>query len=242
MLIDPPCVQADGGLAEHFLHGVNLNDWIVVNNLRVSDGRLVSTEVLGLSDPGLAETYRPIGTVPISELASGWVEGNVASPRLGRFLFPAGIMNLGGEMVDAHGAPWPSSPGGKRRVIETAEAEIAFEVGRRRLSPAAPSRLTCIWLAEGSDAGRAVIQSMLRDTLICKVRVVSCHQFKVADAGWFDDYLNFPDLKYVDNYWLGVIHPRHSLPELLVEGVVQLTEQSAIDQIKQKRFARGMFN
>lgn len=242
MPIELPRREPRGGLEGHFFHGVNLNDWVVVNNLRVSNGKLLSTEFGGLVDPGLAETYRPIGSVPIDELATGWVEGNVASPRLGRFLYPAGVLKFDGEVVDEQGVPWPNTAAARRRIIETANAEIVFEATRRELAPEAPSRLTCIWLAEGSDAGRAVIQSMLRDTFICKLHVPFCLQYTVADAGWFDDYLNHADSRYTENYWLRVKHPRHSLPEILVEGIVQLTEQSEIDHIKQKRFARGMFD
>lgn len=242
MPIELPSRESDGSIPGYFFHGVNLNDWVVVNNLRVSNGRLVSTEYLGLNDAGARETYRPIGSVPISELATGWVEGNAVSPRFGRFLYPGGVLNLGGEMMDGHGEPWPSTPGARQRVIDTAQAEIAFELGRREHAPRAPSRLTCIWLAEGSEKGRGVIQSMLRDTVICKLRIVYCYQLAVADAAWFDDYMNHADAKYVQNYWLGVEHPRHSLPEFLVEGIVQLTEQDEIDLIKQKQFERGMFD
>jgi hypothetical protein len=232
-------VEADRSIGGHFLHGINLDDDILVYNLGVSKGRLVTTDMLGLTDPGLAETYRRIADIPIEELASAGLEGNVLSPRAAKYVIPAAILNGGQEIVDGHGRGWEISEGRKRRIVETSDIEMAFEEGRRRFAPAAPSRLSCIWLAEDSDTGRAVILSMIPGAYVCYVRVEFCLGVKVADAGWFDDYMNHADHKYIESYWTGAMHPRHSTPEILVDGVLQLTDPSQLEHIK--RFGRSMF-
>ncbi|WP_418132530.1 hypothetical protein ABL849_17480 [Variovorax sp. 375MFSha3.1] len=231
MALVDPIVQADLSIEKRFFHGVDLNNDILVNNLRVSRGRLVTADLMGMTDPGIAATHRPIPEIPIEEIAEGMLTGNLLAPRSATYTIPASILKTGQEIVDGRGRPWPITDGRKARIVDTAAIEVAFEAGRRRFAPSAPSRMSCIWLAEGNEAGRNVIASMMRGARICSVRVSLCLGIKVADAGWYDDYTSVPTESYIEKYWTGIEHPRHSLPEYLVEGVIEFTDEKDLEDI-----------
>lgn len=219
---------SDGSIAEQFLHGVDLDNATLVHNLSIDD-RLWTANCMGIADPGIAKTYRPIGEISIEELRFFGPYGNVLSPRSAKYLIPAAILDSGQTIVNGYGEPQEVSA---RRIIDTRDIELAFEKGRRHYAPQAPSRLSCIWLAESSSTGHSVIRSMLPDAYVANVRVQFCMAFTVADAGWFDEYFNFAKLEYIENYWTGKAHPTYSCPEILVDGVVQFVEPAQLEHIR----------
>ena len=225
-------IEADGSVAETFLHGVDLKNGVLVHNIGVA-GRLLTVDFLGVVDPNLARTHRTIGSIPIPELASTGPYENAVSPRSAGYLIPAAILDSGQKIVNGFGEPRQLTPGQEQRLIETRNIELKFEEGRRLIAPTAPSRLSCIWLAENSDAGRAVILSMLPNAYITAVRVEHCAAAAIADANWFDDYLNFPKPDFIENYWKGKIHPKISMPEILVDGQVTFTDPQQLAYIKE---------
>lgn len=210
-------VEADGSVTQTFLHGVNLNDTVLVHNIGVA-GRLLSADFVGRVDRGIAKTHRPIGSVPISELAAGGPRDNAVSPRVATYLIPTGILESGQKIFNGYGEPWELTIARRARLKETRDIELEFEKVRRQIAPSAPSRLTCFWLAENSGAGRSVILKMMPYAYIAQARVNFCQASLVVDAGWFDDYLNYPKPEYVESYWTCRQHPKHSMPETLVDG------------------------
>ena len=113
--------------------------------------------------------------------------------------------------------------------------EIAFEVKRRILAPNAPSRLSCMWLAEDSASGRDHIQSMFM-TLPNLYIVTVCVSYRIsilrADTGWFDRYVKAVDESFLANYWTGLKCPGGEW-EFLLDGAVKLTNPTEVEHIRQ---------
>lgn len=222
-------LQPDGSLTGTFLHGVNLKNPVLVHNLGISC-RLWSADFVGVVDPGLRGSHRPIRDIPIAELASARVE-QVVAPRFEIFV-KAAIFDAGLTLVNGYGAPVHLSENTRSRIELLRDVELAFEAGRRQWAPQAPSRLSCIWLAERGDAGRSVINDMFRDYFIADVRVPFCLSALAADAGWFDDYMNVQKPHYIENYWTGKCHPTRSFPEILIDGIVEFVDPAQLAYVK----------
>lgn len=152
-------IEPDGSIAGQYLHGVDLNNDVLVHNLGIA-GRLWTADYIGAVDPGIAVTHRAIGDIPIEDLPSFGLHGNVISPRCARYFIPAAILDMGQTIVNGHGIPWELSDGQRARITALRDMELAFERGRRQFAPDVPSRLSCIWLAESNDTGRSVIRSI----------------------------------------------------------------------------------
>ncbi|WP_343735233.1 hypothetical protein [Acidovorax sp.] len=191
----------------------------MLHNLVISRGLLYSVEVLGRLDEGLAKTYRPVSEIPLDELRRDCLTGNVLAPRVAAIGMKAVMLARGMIPEGFFGLPVMHST---RRILETWDAELAFEEGRRVYAPSAPSRLSCIWLAEDSPAGRSSIAGAVRNAHVCAVDVIYSLAIWGADAGWWTDYMNGPQSVYVERYWSGVRHPRAPEPEILLDGIIKI--------------------
>lgn len=209
-----------------YIHAVHLDNWAASHNLSIS-GRLCTPNVIGAFDPGLRATYRHITDIPIEELRSHGPSGNALAPRVGRYVVPAAIWDAGLTMVDGYGHLVEVSEGKRQNIIDTRDVEIAFEAGRRKYAPASASRWSCIWLAEDSRAGEAVVRSMFgQSSRVRVVRVRIAYQLALtrADSRWFDDYCHSPKESRIENYWRQVPHPDGPAWEWLVDGCVELVD------------------
>lgn len=224
-------ILPDRSVAGTFLHGVALDNAILVHNLGIV-GKIWSVDYMGAVDPGLAETYRSVREIPLNDIIIDGLYGNILSPRAAKYFILAALFESGKKIVNGYDEPLNFSEGARTRTIEIRDIELAFEERRRKLAPDAPSRLSCIWLAEDSDVGRGVIRSMLPRAYITNVHVPFCTRLAVADAAWFDEYLNFRKAEYIENYWTGVLHQKHSSVEIMVDGVVQLSDAVQLEHIK----------
>lgn len=220
-------------LGRKYVHGVDLENDILVHNLGVGQGKMISTDFLGTHDPGIRERHRRVATVPISEIATMAMDGNVLSPRLSKFFTFAAILESGRVVVDGYDRIWEITDGQKRRIFETRNLELAFEEGRRRFAPDSPSRLTCIWLAEDSPEGKGVIRWMMPNVYIAQARIDVATGYAEVDSSWFDAYLNSPKPEFIERYWAGEAHPKEPRKEILVDGVVQLTDPAQLQHIKE---------
>lgn len=224
-------IEPDGSIAGQYLHGVDLNNDVLVHNLGIA-GRLWTADYIGAVDPGIAVTHRAIGDIPIEDLPSFGLHGNVISPRCARYFIPAAILDMGQTIVNGHGIPWELSDGQRARITALRDMELAFERGRRQFAPDVPSRLSCIWLAESNDTGRSVIRSIFPKAYIAHVRVLRCTAIAMADMTWFDDYYNIAKPEFIKNYWMGKAHPTTPRPEVLVNGVIDFTDPEQLMHIR----------
>lgn len=222
-------VECDGRVSGKFFHGVGWSEgtYWVLWNLRMGHGRYVSTEAAGRFDSSLSGTHRSINDIPIDQLRPSEsfreenFSGHVFAPRFAHYVFPVGIHHR-------LGSPGEEAPNSWRRRVETSDRELAFEIARRQIAPRSPSRLSCVFLAHGTDAGRGVINGVLRRPEIFDVRIDCCLAATVADSTWYDLYLNAPKNEYLENYWKCLAHPEDSKPEILLDGVLQFTNKDQL--------------
>ncbi|MCI5070140.1 hypothetical protein [Acidovorax sp.] len=226
-------VEQDGTVSGKFLHGLskaNARDGSFLWNVRMGNGRFFSIEAAGKFDPSLSKTHRSMNDIPIEQLRADEhfcednFDGHIFSQRFARWVWPAGIyQNKGLSSSDGESA-W-------RRIIETSDRELEFERLRRQFAPSVPSRLSCVYLAHGTDAGRAAIHAMLYQPEIFEVRIECCLAACVVDSAWYDLYLNNPKLEYIENYWRLMAHPTESRPEILIDGVFHLSNRVQLVQL-----------
>jgi hypothetical protein len=126
----------------------------------------------------------------------------------------------------------------EERAIKLADIEIAFEEGRRKYNYGAPSRLSCLYLADNDLDGRTMLQNMLgisfRRPLIVEVAVLNKMELVKADHRWLDTmYLNDPKEEYIQNYWTEVPLDKKPSWEYLLEGTIIMTNQQQIQEIEE---------
>lgn len=220
-----------------FIHALNLRNFFACHNISL-DGSLWTPNLMGLVDEGLRATHRHINEISIEELRSTGPYGNVLAPRVATYLIPGAIWVAGQALVNGYGQEVQISEGKKTNMIEMRDAELAFEVGRRRYAPNSTSRFSCIWLAENSPEGEAVLRHMFgnsSDILIVPMTITHELSLSRADARWFEEYCYSPSEKKVENYWKEIPHPDGSRWEWMLDGRVELSSTKDLELIRARR-------
>lgn len=116
------------------------------------------------------------------------------------------------------------------RIHRIAELEIEFEKIRRIVNKNLPSRLSCIYLAENSFEGRTMLKNMFLNKktkfLITEIEITEYIAFHKADSKWIVNYEITKDVTAVINYWLGKDFDNLPEYEYLVEGILNLKNES----------------
>jgi hypothetical protein len=124
------------------------------------------------------------------------------------------------------------------RAIKLADFEIEFERGRREYHYGAPSRLSCLYLADNNIDGRTVLSGMFSNSftrpMIIEVAVLNKMELIKADHNWLDEYLNEPKEEFIKNYWTAIpFNDKHESWEYLLEGTVIMTNQEQMEEIEE---------
>ena len=123
--------------------------------------------------------------------------------------------------------------------VAIADLEIAFEDGRRKYNGGAPSRLSCLYLAENDYDGRILLGNMFRKyfkrPMIIEVAVLNNWVLTKVDPHWLNEYLNETKGKeeVIRNYWTGVSFNDQTSWEYLLEGTIMMTSQQQIEEIEE---------
>ncbi|MCG3165582.1 MAG: hypothetical protein POELPBGB_01350 [Bacteroidia bacterium] len=116
----------------------------------------------------------------------------------------------------------------EEKVIKKADLEIAFEKHRRDINYGAPSRLSCIYLADNDWDGKIVLRNMFvdnfRNPLVVEVDILNEMELVKCDCRWLDAYYNDPHDEYIVNYWTEKLYGDQPAWEYLLEGTAMLTE------------------
>jgi hypothetical protein len=221
----------------NFIHALNLRNFFACHNLSV-DGSLWTPNFLGIVDEGLRKTHRHIDDISIEELRAAGPTGNALAPRVATYIIPGAIWDAGLRLADGYGHQVQVGEVKKANMIDTRDAELAFEVGRREYSPSGTSRLSCIWLADDSADGEAVVRHMFgANSHVVIVRMTITHQLSLsrADARWFEDYCYSPSKSKVENYWREIPHPDGPRWEWMLDGRVELSNSEDLELIRARR-------
>lgn len=222
------------GLPGTYFHAVDLTNGFVCNNLRVAGGKLYSPDCLALLEPGgLGSAHTSLRDTPIEILRHTPPPG-VVTPRSAQVISVAALRRRGTPVWQGDRLLPYEDRGSELRI---SEQEVAFESVRRRVAPQAASRLSCLWVAEDSDAGRENIAAMMEEEEelgtpprhVVRVRVPCALRFTRVDVAWWDAVVWQADERIVEDcavqYWSGRARkPEAPRWEWLVEGVIELVD------------------
>lgn len=215
-----------------FIHAIDLGNWFPCHNLRLS-GRLMSPNALALVDKGVGEIHQFIDDAPLKGLAMGFHPPSAVTPRAAGEVVRAGILRQGLKIANGFNEVELMSEETKRDSLRSSDVELSFEQMRREVAPSAVSRLSCLYLAERSAAGEAMLRAMLgRDVYILRVRPVLTLRITKADAAWFDGFFETNDVDDARRYWNGLEKPGGKRWEYLFDGVLEVEDFEQIEYVR----------
>lgn len=188
------------------------------------------------STSGLAAAYVSVRDVPIEVLRTSGPPQGVLAPRAAQFVSAASIARRGGHVgVGVENTNWLSQEQADR-ILRLGDIELAFEARRRELLPDGASRLSSLYVADGSEAGRAHIREMLgNQVFVVEVSIPAAIRVSKADTRWFDRYCETPDPQFIDQYWKSVPGPDGDPTwEYLVDGAIQVEDTASLEYIRQR--------
>lgn len=129
----------------------------------------------------------------------------------------------------------------ENHTIKIAELEIEFEKGRRIYNYSAPSRLSCLYLAEDDLDSREMLRGMFVNVFsrpkIINVEILNQMEIVQVDHKWVNKYFEEPNKDYIKKYWTGIAY-NEDFPswEYLLEGTIIMKDKIQIlemdDRIK----------
>lgn len=222
----PVHVTTIQGLAGTFAHGYRATNWLARNNMGLA-GTLFSTEMLTWESP---EAFPSIRDVPIDALAA-W-EGVPPMAMLPRAQNLMAAKNV--RIAREYGRPLAEiglTEAQAERVLRLADFEMELERQRRIVQPDAPSRFSCVFVAEDTAAGRAYAQMMATaDGFVMIVRVPLAIRWARADAHWLGTTLDPLTEDASRGYWSGQPCPGNEpLWEWLVDGIIECADPEQLE-------------
>lgn len=218
-----------------YVHAIDLDNPHPCWNLRISGGRLLTPDLSARLDPGAAETYRPIGSIPIEELHSVGPYGNAVTPRAGYVLIRAAALRNNKSYLDGYGHEISISPESRCHLLRMADQELEFERVRRAVNKSLVSRISCLWLAERNEQGISHIREMLGGhVFILDVAIETCLALTRVDTSWFDAYWREPREEFAEGYWSQSQFSDNPRWEYLLEGSIVIENPAHLEQVVSK--------
>jgi hypothetical protein len=215
-----------------FIHGIDLGDWFPCYNLGLN-GQLMSPNALALLDKGIGEIHRLIDDTPLEDLALGLHPPSAVTPRAAGEVIRAGILRQGLKIANGFNEVERMSEETKRDALRSSDVELTFERVRREVAPSAASRFSCLYLAERSAKGEAMLRTMLGHNIyILRVRPILTLRLIKVDAEWFDGFFETNDVEDARRYWAGLEKPGGNNWEYLFDGVLELEDPMQIEYVR----------
>jgi hypothetical protein len=129
------------------------------------------------------------------------------------------------------------------RALRATDRELALEEGRRRHAPGSASRLSCLWLAEDSQAGRTWVQHIVGpEAFVLRVRVSVPAAMARHDGRWLDRVHEEPgDADAVEGYWSREpLDSSDPLWEYLVEGAITFADEAELKRLREFIIINGV--
>lgn len=216
-----------------FIHAIDLGNWFPCHNLALS-GRLMSPNALALLDKGIGEIHRSIDDTSLEDLALGFHPPSAVTPRAAGEIVRAGILRQGMKIANGFNEVELMSDETKQDALRSSDVELAFERVRREVAPGAVSRLSCLYLAERSAQGEAMLRAMLgRNVYILRVRPTFTLRLTKVNVAWFDGFFHSNDIEDARRYWQGVGKPSSDNWEYLFDGVLEVEDPVQIEYVRE---------
>ncbi|UQY32907.1 DUF2441 domain-containing protein [Pseudomonas fulva] len=209
------------------IHAFNPEEPLSCNNLSLME-LIGSPTFYSQIDAGIADAHCPVEALSLEAIANCDFR-SVITPRA--IMFMKGFMLARGMRVtDGYGSQLGFSEAQQNHWIGVYRNELRFEELRRNHAPQCPSRLGCIWAAEDSVEGRAVLDGMFgSDHRRIIVRIEIHHALNVfrADASCFDRFCTTQDDDFARMYWQG--ETLTSQWEYLIDGAIRVIDPEALN-------------
>ena len=111
------------------------------------------------------------------------------------------------------------------------DVEIAFEKVRQKDYKNKPSRFNCLWVADNSDEGIILLNTMFPDDANRKsffVEILPDSNVHKADKRWYEKYYDSPDIEYINNYWLSKPFNENPRWEYLIDGGFKMRNEDIL--------------
>ena len=215
-----------------FIHAIDLKDFYPCRNLIVS-GYLWSPNYLAVIDQGIGQVHRTINEFSIEQLRREGPQSCGVTPRTARAIIKASLIRRGEKLYDGYGEEILLSEQEKQWILKASEVELRFEEIRRAQFSYRVSRLSCLWLAERTEAGKAHSRAMFgEDVFILDVRLGQTLNLSRADTTWFDFYWKELRDEYIGKYWSGAPCGDVSSWEYLLDGEIIADNEQQIEFIR----------
>ena len=215
-----------------FIHGIDLGNWHPCHNLLLN-GCLYTPNAMALVDSGIAEQHHPIDTTTIEDLAQGLHPPTVIAPRAIGEVIRAGILRRGQQIANGFNEVEQMSDETQQAALDCSDVELFFEAERRKFSPASPSRLSCLYLAERTESGEQMLRHMLgRNIYTLRVRLTLPLRIARVDSAWFDDFFISRNPENARKYWLGQQMDEGGHWEYLYDGIIKVEDEAQIEHIR----------
>ncbi|WP_256804179.1 hypothetical protein [Pseudomonas putida] len=209
------------------IHAFDPVDFMVCHNLAIQP-LIMSPSCLASVDQGLRAMHVRVEDLSLEDIREGQFR-SALTPRAHMFML--GFM-LSRRMTITDGYGSQRGWGDKDRFIRIYEVELQMEEVRRRVAPAAPSRLGCIWVAEEGAASREMLGMMFGTARhIVSVGIVHSINSLRADASLYDRFAETGDLGAAELYWQG--HELDGRWEILLDGVIHVTKDDELQVLLQ---------
>jgi len=217
---------------QQFIHAIDLRNWHACHNLSLN-GCLHTPNALALVDPGIGEQHQLIDNISIEELAQGFHPSTVVAPRAIGEVIRAGILRNSMQIANGFNEVEIISEETKRNALDCSDVELSFESARRKIAPTAPSRLSCLYLAERTEAGEQMLGEMLGASIfILHVELLMTLRIQKVDSAWFDDFFVSRNPENAIKYWQGQEMHQGGRWEYLFDGTVKVEDTMQIEYIR----------
>lgn len=208
------------------IHAFDPADFFSCSNLSLR-GVIASPTFYSKIDVGIADTHCAVEALTLEAIAACDFR-SVITPRAG--IFMKGYMlarNM--DITDGYGSQLGFSETQQNHWIGVYRNELRFEELRRHYAPQSPSRLGCIWAAEDSVEGRAMLEGMFgadHSRIIVSIEIIHALNLFRADASCFDRFCATQDDDFARMYWQG--ETITSQWEYLIDGAIRVTDPEAL--------------
>ena len=109
--------------------------------------------------------------------------------------------------------------------------ELSLEEARRKYSPDAPSRFSCLYIAEDTKETREWLSKMFGGSrALFKVKIQTCERIHKVDSAWIDHMSDKQNQADLAAYWQSVPFDKDNPKwEYLIDGFIEFTDPAEIE-------------
>ncbi|GEM_PF-6988482 len=209
------------------IHAFDPTDPMVCHNLSIRP-IIMSPSYLASVDQGVHAIHTRVEDLSLDAVREGRFR-SALTPRA-RVFMHGFMLSRGMTITDGYGSQ--REFGDQDRLIRIYDVELKMEEVRRRVAPAAPSRLGCIWVAEEGPASREMLMMMFGTARhIVSVGIVQSINSLRADASLYDRFAQTGNLSAAELYWQG--YELGGRWEILLDGAIHVTKDDELQVLLQ---------